>query len=71
MDINPEDVTSYTAQYQEALLKHVENKFCAKHQRMSVIKPHNVPGSNLFPSAKASGFGQLCLDPYDLSSDEE
>jgi len=31
MDINPEDVTSYTTQYQEAFLKYVENEYCAKH----------------------------------------
>jgi len=31
MDINPEDETSYTTQYQEACLKYVENEYCAKH----------------------------------------
>jgi len=31
MDINPEEKTSYTTQYQEAFLKYVENKYCAKH----------------------------------------
>jgi hypothetical protein len=31
MDINPEDKTSYTTQYQEAFLKYVENEYCAKH----------------------------------------
>jgi len=58
MDINPEDETSYTTQYLEAFLKYVEKKYCANHRPMSVIKPKNIPGSNLFPSAKASGFGQ-------------
>jgi len=38
---------------------------------MSVIEPENVPGSNLFPSAKASGFGQSSFDIYDLSNDDE
>jgi len=32
MDINLEDETSYTTQYQEAFLKYVENEYCAKHQ---------------------------------------
>jgi hypothetical protein len=32
MDINPEDETSYTAQYQEAFLKYVEKEYCAKHR---------------------------------------
>jgi len=31
MDINPEDETSYTTQYQEAILKYVENAYYAKH----------------------------------------
>jgi len=31
MDINPEDETSYTEQYQEVFLKSVENESCAKH----------------------------------------
>jgi len=31
MDINPEDETSYTIQYQEAFLKYIENEYCAKH----------------------------------------
>jgi hypothetical protein len=38
MDINPEDETSYTTQYQEAFLKYVENEYCAKHRRVPVIK---------------------------------
>jgi len=36
---------------------------------MSVIKPKNVPGSNLFPSAMSSRFAQSSFDPYHLSSD--
>jgi hypothetical protein len=31
MDINPEQDTSDTTQYQEAFLKYEENKYCAKH----------------------------------------
>jgi len=34
MDINPEDETSYTTQYQEAFLKYVEIEYWAKHQRL-------------------------------------
>ena len=33
MDINPEDETSYTTQYQEAFLKYVENEYCAKRRQ--------------------------------------
>jgi len=38
---------------------------------MSVIEPQNVPHSDHFPSVKASGFGQLPFDPYDLPSNDE
>jgi len=71
MDMNPEDETSYTTQYQEALLKYVEKKYCAKHLPMSVIKPENVLGSNCFPTPKACGFGKSSFDPYDWSSNDE
>jgi len=71
MDINPEDETSYTTQFQEAFLKYVENEYCAKHRRAPVNKLETVPSSNLVPSATASGSYQLSFDPYDLSSDDE
>jgi len=51
MNINPEDETSYTTQFQEAFSKYVENEYWAKHQHMSAINPKMVPGCNLFPSA--------------------
>jgi hypothetical protein len=31
MDINPENKTSFTTQYQEAFVKYVENEYSAKH----------------------------------------
>jgi len=31
MDINPEDETSYTNQYQKAFLRYVENEYFANH----------------------------------------
>jgi len=71
MDIIPEDQTSYNTRYKEAFLKHVDNEYSAKHRQMSVIIPDNVPGSSIFPSAKASGSGQSSFDPYDLSSDDD
>jgi hypothetical protein len=49
----------------------VVNKCYTKHQRKYVINPNNVLASNLFPSAKASGFRQSPVDPYDLSSDKQ
>jgi len=70
-DINYHHKTSYTTQYQEGFRKSVENEYCAKHRQMSIIKPTNVPRSNLFPSAKASGFGHSLFDSYDLSSDDK
>jgi hypothetical protein len=71
IDINPEDETSYTTQYQEAILKNVENEYCAKHRRVPVNKLETIPTSNLFPSATASGSYQSSFDPYDLSSDDK
>jgi len=71
LDLNPEDETSYTTQYMEAFLKYVENEYCAKHRRVAVNEPENIPGRHLVPSAIASAFRQLSFDPYDLSSDDE
>jgi len=70
MDINPENETSYTIQYQGVFLKYVENEYCAKHRRMPVNKLETVPSSNLVPSAMASVSYQSSYDPYDLSSDD-
>jgi len=71
MDIYSEDFASYTTQYQQAFLKYVQNQYCAIHWQISIIKPNNVPHSNIFLSAKASWFGQLTFVPYDLPSDDE
>jgi hypothetical protein len=71
MDINPEDETSYTTQYQEAFLKYVENEYCAKHRRLPVTKLETIPDNNLGSSAMGSRSGQSSYDPYDLSSDDK
>jgi len=71
MDINPEDETSYTTQYQEAFLKYVENEYCAKHRRVPVNKLETVPSSNPIPSASAAGSYLSSFDPYELSSNDE
>jgi len=71
MDNNPENENSSTTQYQEAFLKYVENKYCANHHRLPVIKPESVPNNNLFSSAMASRSGQSAYDPYDLSRDDK
>ena len=54
MNINPEDETSYTTQYQEAFLKYVENEYCAKHRCMLVNKLNSLPSSNHIPSATSA-----------------
>jgi hypothetical protein len=59
MDINPEDETSYTTQYQEAFLKYVENEYCAKHRRFPVTKLETILVNNLRSSAMASRSGQF------------
>jgi len=71
MDINREDESSYTTQYQEACMKYVENEYCAKHRRLS-FTTHEKPQSNdIIQSATPSKSGQLSFDPYDLSSSDE
>jgi len=66
MDINPEEETSST-QYQEALLRYVENESRAKYWCVPVNKAESVPRNNLVPSVTASGSGQSSFDPSDLS----
>jgi hypothetical protein len=70
MDINPEDETSYTTQYQEAFLKYVENQYCAKHRCLMVIMSENTMNNNLSSFTMASGSDQSTYDPYHLSSDD-
>jgi len=70
-DINTEDKTFYTTQYQEALLKYVENKYCVKHRRVPVDKHESLPSSILISSTTAAGSCQSSFDPYDLSSNDE
>jgi hypothetical protein len=71
MDINPEDETSYTTQYQAAFLKYVENEYCAKHRRLLVIKSDNALNNNLSSFEMPWRSGQSAYDPYDLSSDDD
>jgi hypothetical protein len=71
MDINPQNETSYTTQYHEALLKYMENEYCVKHQGVPVNKLETIPSSNLLPSVTASGSYQSSSDTYDLSSADE
>jgi len=71
MDINPEDDTSYTIQYDEAFLKYVENEYCTKHRQLSVTKQGKLPSNDFIHSAMPSQSGQLSFDPYDLSSGDE
>jgi len=71
MDINPEEETFYTTQYQEASPKNVENEYCVNHQRGPGMKPESVLSNNLVLSRMASASGQSSFDPYDLTSDDE
>jgi hypothetical protein len=71
MDINPEEKTSNTTQYQEAFLMYVENGYYAKHRWVPGNTLEDIPSSNLVPSATPSASCQLSFDPYDLSSDDE
>jgi len=71
MDINPQEEISYSTQYQEGILRYVENEYSAKQRGVPVNKPKSVPRSNLVPSTMASASGQSSFDPYDLPRDDE
>jgi len=71
MDITPEDETSCTTQYHEAVLKYVESEYFTKHGRVPVNDHESLPRSNLTPSEMVFGSSQSTLDPYKLSSDDE
>ena len=49
----------------------MENEYCAKHRGSLVIKPENVPNTNLVSSAMSSRSGQPFYDPYDSSSNDK
>jgi len=71
MDIHPEDETSYTTQFQEAILQYVECEYCANHRCMLATQPEGVLNNNLVSSAMASRSGQSSYAPYNLSIDNE
>jgi len=71
MNINPEDETSYTTQYREAILKNVKNEYCAKLRHVPGNTSDNVLSSNLVLTALASRCGQSCFELYDLFSNDE
>jgi len=71
MDMNSEDDTLYTAHYQKAIRRCMENEHCANQRCAPVLKPESVPSNNHFPSAMASGSGHSSFDPCDLSTGDE
>jgi len=71
MDINPEDETSYTTQYQEAFLKYVDNEYCTKLRRLSVTQHEKLLSNDFIHSAMPSQSGQSSFDLYDWSSGDE
>ena len=71
MDINSEDETSYTTQYQEAFLKYGENEYCAKHRRVPVNRLESIQSGSRVPSVTDSGSCQSSCDRCHLSSNDE
>jgi hypothetical protein len=67
MDINSEDQTSYSTQYQEAMLKYVENEYCAKHQHVMFNQLESLPRSISDLNSTASKSCQTSFDPYNLN----
>jgi len=70
-DIHPEDKTSYTTQFQEAILMCVENEYSAKHRCVLVNKLESIPSSSRIRSTQASRSYQSSFDHYDLSTDDK
>jgi len=71
MDTTPQYEISYTTQYDEAILKDVENDYCAKHRGVPVNTPENLSSSTLVPPATGSGSCQSSFHQYDIPSDDE
>jgi len=71
MDINSEDETSHTTQYEEACLKYLQNEYCAKHRHVPVNEHDSLPRSHPIPCETVSGSCQSSFDPYDLSGNDE
>jgi len=55
MDIKHDDKPSYTTQSPAAILRQVENEYCAKHQYVPVYNLDSSPCSNRILSATAAG----------------
>jgi len=71
MDINFQVETSYTTQHQEAILKYMGNKYCARHRSVTVNTQESLPRSNLVPSGTVLRSCQSFSYPYDLCSDDK
>ena len=71
IDINPDDETSYTAQFPQAVLNYVENGDCVKHRHVPVNKHESLLRSNDIPSRMVSESCQLSFDLYDSSCDDD
>jgi len=71
MIIGPKYPCNNTTQHQQAILRYLENEYCAKHRRVPVNKHESLPSCNVIPSATASGSCQSSFDQYDYSSNDE
>jgi hypothetical protein len=71
IDINPEDKSCYSTQYQETLHQYVKNGYSAKHRRVPDNRVNCIPSNIIILSATAAGSGLWAFDSYDLCSDHE
>jgi len=71
MDINSEDKMYNITQYQEAILKYAENKYCAKHQPVPGNILESLLSNSLVTVTSPSGCCQRSIEPYDLASNDE
>jgi len=71
IDINPEDETFYNTQYQQVLLKYVDNEYFAIHRQFPSMKHETVLRNNLLFSVIASTACQASSEQYHLPITDE
>jgi len=71
MDIDSEDVASYTTQYAKAFLQYVENENCDKHRGVPGNQLEHLPNRIPIPSATPLLSCQSPFDQYNKSNNDE
>jgi hypothetical protein len=70
-DIDTEDESDCTNQYQQPFLQYEENKYFARYRPLLVTKSEKIPNNHVVSPTPASRSGQSSCDPYDMPSNGE